>query len=201
MGAASITNRWLSAISRPQHLCRPHSIAEARPVVDATIAKDDGSARRLHPPIPALRHRILRRLEIDLNSPVCPKTSSRKRRTSTPLPPTPDVDLPAALATLFADDTAAARLHEPTDWSSRPPFLFLLPPVRRRSRPSLRRCRHCHRHTGRRNIVRRKRRRNPRRTVDFDRTSARRVHGCLHRCGHLCPDRLLGMRAFTFVRS
>jgi len=150
MGAAGITSRCLSTSSRPRHLCRPHASSAAcriitrllHSVVAATIAKDDGSARRLHPLIPALRHCRLRRVQIDLNSPACPKTFSRERRDSTPPPPTLDVNLPVARTALFTDDTAAARLHELTDWSSRNP-ISSLPPIRRPYRLPLRQRRQC----------------------------------------------------------
>ena len=192
MGAAGITSRCLSAMFRPQYPCRPHSIAEAHSVVDAIIATDGRLAGRLHPLIPALRHCRLRRLGIDLNITGVPENVLSEAAQLDAASTDPGRRPASRRAALFADDTDAARLHEPTDWSSRLPFLFLLPPTRRRYRLSLRQRRHASVDPGARRASNPNAARTPQ-LCRLDRTSTRPVHRRLGPSGHLCPTTSLGI--------
>ena len=87
----------------------------------------------------------------------------------------------------FPRDTDAARLHQPTDSSSRLPFISLLPPTRRRYRLPSRWRRHRQRHLGAGPPWQPKRRPTTRSIFDCDTTSARRVHHRDCRRSHLYP--------------
>ena len=129
MGAAGITSRCFSALSQRQRLSvvtpsrsSPHRRSHYR------------QGRRLCPPTsssdPLSSPLLLRRFESASTSSACRKTSSRKLRNSMLLPLTPDVDLPAARATLFPETrTPLDSTNLPTRAAGYPLSLFSRPPT------------------------------------------------------------------------
>jgi hypothetical protein len=104
-----------------------------------------------------------------------------------PLPLTPDVDLPAARATLFPETrTPLDSTNLPTRAAGYP-LSLLLPPSRRRYRLPFCWRRHRQRHPGAGPPWQPKRRPTTRSIFDCDTTSARRVHHRDRRRGHLYP--------------
>jgi hypothetical protein len=107
---------------------RPPSHPEARPRRRSHCRQ----GRRLGPSTsssdPLCSPLLLWRFESTSTSPACRKTSSLKLRNSMPLPLTPDIDLPAARATIFPETrTPLDSTNLPTRAAGYPLSLFSRP--------------------------------------------------------------------------